>query len=414
MLDDIVENENDLNVNISKTDVNDSFVNETLKMDVNDSLKTVIDNEPIDEEIRLTPKPRSTPIMRRHQGHRHDFLAKPLTVKKDIEQSFKPIDESPSKSPIKILEEVQKQNDNPILDIKGDKKEKVKKINEPCSFLDETKEEVKEKKVKLDKNELKTELTTKELIKETKPKKKKYKIPDYNAMTDEEKSRCRMRFKSRFFLLRDTWGNTIPEINDSMTLYELHELYESYVRSIHIKDSSGKYKVYLVIMWLVIEFVCIKIGLDVGGYAMSQFKSMNKYERMLIELGEKNYSYGMEGSNDWPVEFNILFMALINAITFIVIKWLSHHVNAETAENLVTMFTNMFSGETLQPGQVLFGGKPHEQAEYDGLTETPRRQQGQDPINMILNLGNAFLSQQQKSVNNQPTKPQSFKPVYDD
>ena len=42
---------------------------------------------------------------------------------------------------------------------------------------------------------------------------------------------------------------------------------------------------------------------------------MNKYEHLLIELGEKNYV--PEGSK-WPVEIRLLFTIVINAAIFII------------------------------------------------------------------------------------------------
>ena len=52
-------------------------------------------------------------------------------------------------------------------------------------------------------------------------------------------------------------------------------------------------------------------------FTKQQIVNMNKYEYLLIELGEKNYV--PEGSK-WPVEIRLLFTILINAAIFIVTK----------------------------------------------------------------------------------------------
>jgi hypothetical protein len=196
-------------------------------------------------------------------------------------------------------------------------------------------------------------------VKEAVVKKKKYKTPEYHLMGLEEQGKHRARFKAQFFLLKDTWGNAIPEINDQMSLVEIHELYEMYIKNIHIKSTTGKYKVYMVIMWLGIEFICIKIGLNVSGYTMSQFKSMNKYERLLLELGEKNYSSSLlNDNNDWPVEVNIIFMALVNAVVFIIIKVLAEYIGEGFANTITEMMSTYLSGADPNPGNILFGGQP--------------------------------------------------------
>ena len=53
---------------------------------------------------------------------------------------------------------------------------------------------------------------------------------------------------------------------------------------------------------------------------MMQISSMDRYDRLLIELGEKNYStYG----SSWPVEIRILLLALFNAALLIGVNMLT-------------------------------------------------------------------------------------------
>ena len=56
---------------------------------------------------------------------------------------------------------------------------------------------------------------------------------------------------------------------------------------------------------------------DMQDFTKQQILQMNKYEHLLIELGEK--SYVPEGSK-WPVEIRLLFTIIIQAAIFIITK----------------------------------------------------------------------------------------------
>ena len=106
-------------------------------------------------------------------------------------------------------------------------------------------------------------------------------------------------------------------------------------------------------MFLVIELLATQVlGLPCNGYTMAQMRSMSKYERLLIELGEKWY---VPGGSDWPVEYRIIFLALFNALVFMGIKWLAKYVGEGAAESLVNAViggtvNNDSGGSTTEPG----------------------------------------------------------------
>ena len=103
----------------------------------------------------------------------------------------------------------------------------------------------------------------------------------------------------------------------------------------------GSYKAYLVIMLACIELFCVQVlGLNLGGYTFNQLALMNRYEKLLIELGEK--SYGSVGSS-WPVEARIIFMTLINAIIFLVIRLVASYLGAglgDIMQQIVNSYLN--------------------------------------------------------------------------
>lgn len=269
-------------------------------------------------------------------------------------------------------------------------------------------------------------------------------VPRYSEMAPEEQAQYRAQFRTKFGILRDAWPNyRIPDIVDTMPLEQVHAEYDVYVRHIYINRDVDKYRVYLVIMWLLIELCCNKLGLNIGGYTVSQMRSMPKYEQLLIELGETNYkTYESEGGSSapWPVEIRIFFMALVNAVTFIVIKMLASYtqIGENMATTIIDGLTTYLAGGTPQPGQLLFGGPAPNPAgttttTVPGGVDTPPLTApgpfgGIDIASLLGNLGTMFLQNRTSTTTPAPAPapmahpaggPQTptasrFRPLYDD
>src|SRR5665647_3514081 len=115
----------------------------------------------------------------------------------------------------------------------------------------------------------------------------------------------------------------IPAFDHTIPLNIIHQHYERYVHQIHMDKSVGNYQVYLLILFAGIELFCVKVlGLDMGGYCVNQITMMNKYERLLVELGEKS---SLSVTSSWPVEARIVGLALFNGIIFLVIKLIASY-----------------------------------------------------------------------------------------
>ena len=73
---------------------------------------------------------------------------------------------------------------------------------------------------------------------------------------------------------------------------------------------------------------------DMQGFTQQQIVSMNSYEKLLIELGEKSY---VPSGSKWPVELRLLFVIIMNAGFFIVGKL----VMRKTGANLMGMLNSI-------------------------------------------------------------------------
>ena len=144
-------------------------------------------------------------------------------------------------------------------------------------------------------------------------------MPDYESMAPEEQARWRSDFRVKMAILREAYPKfRIPEFPEATALEVIHQHYERYVHQVHVDNSVGNYKTYLFIFFAGVELFCVKVlGLDMGGYLINQLSMMNRYERLLVELGEKT-NVSVESS--WPVEARIAGLALLNAVIFLVVK----------------------------------------------------------------------------------------------
>lgn len=177
-------------------------------------------------------------------------------------------------------------------------------------------------------------------------------IPNYSAMTFLEQEQHRANFITKYGILRNAWPNyAIPEITPDMTLEQIHAQYDIYVRHIHINEEVSKYKIWLIIAWLLMEIFLRRSGLDSIGFTVYEISSMRSYESLLIQLGEINYkSSSLAGPNsDWPPHYTIFFNSLVSMITFIALKMLTSYVGPETANTIMYNVKTLLGGSTPQP-----------------------------------------------------------------
>jgi hypothetical protein len=150
-------------------------------------------------------------------------------------------------------------------------------------------------------------------------------IEEVSRNDNEEDLKRELMFK--FELMKRSYKNTvIPEFTIHSDYKNMQRTYDNTIRQVNIDSNIETYKSYLITGFYIVEFVMgYWLKFDMQDFTKQQIVGMNKYEHLLIELGEK--SYVPEGSK-WPVEIRLLFTIIINAAIFIITKMVMKKVGS--------------------------------------------------------------------------------------
>lgn len=166
-------------------------------------------------------------------------------------------------------------------------------------------------------------------------------IPLEEEIEDEEDKKRELLFK--FELLKKSYKNShaeIPEFTVHSDYNNMKKVYDHAVKKLSLDTTIENYKTYLIGGFMIIEYIFGNwLSFDMQGFTQQQIMSMNSYEKLLIELGEKSY---IPESKQWPVEIRLLFLIIINAAFFIISKMILR----KTGSNLMSMFNSMNTANT--------------------------------------------------------------------
>jgi len=157
----------------------------------------------------------------------------------------------------------------------------------------------------------------------------------YAGLSPEEREKKeKEEFLWRFRILKKQYGKSstipIPEWNEFSDITHMKTSYERTIRELYLDDAVESYRTYLIGGWMAIEYVSTQIlEIDMSGFTNQQIRMMYKYDRYLIELGEKSYS---QWQLNLPVEIRLLGMILLQAALFYLGKIIHANYGARAGE----------------------------------------------------------------------------------
>ena len=164
---------------------------------------------------------------------------------------------------------------------------------------------------------------------------------EYAGMTPEEKeAKQKEEYIWRFKIMKKKYKNKdIPSFNEHDDLSTMMTTYERTKKELELDMNVETYRNYLVGGFMITEFVCSNwMEIDFNGFTAQQMLLMDKYDSLLIELGERSY-------NRWhmnlPVEIRLIGFIIIQAGLFYLGKIIAAKADTSVAE--------LFRGFTGQP-----------------------------------------------------------------
>lgn len=140
----------------------------------------------------------------------------------------------------------------------------------------------------------------------------------YPPIEDEETQKERNAVYFKYEVLKRMHPNiNIPEFTDFSDPKVMASRYEMLTKKLSLDSSVENWKRYMIVAVMGCEVVLGKMNFDMEGFAQQQITSMNTYDKLLIELAEKNYT---PNGSKWSPEVQLCMMMFMNIAMFLVSK----------------------------------------------------------------------------------------------
>ena len=152
-----------------------------------------------------------------------------------------------------------------------------------------------------------------------KDSRKVYRDVNYVSQGEEDEHKKKRDILFRFDILRKSYKDSnLPDFSMHSDYTMMKNTYESVIRRLSLDGKVETYRTYLVGGFMGVEYLLGRfLKFDMEGFTKHQVTSMNSYERLLIELGEKSY---LKGGKESSVEFRLICLIIVQTVIFLVGK----------------------------------------------------------------------------------------------
>lgn len=136
---------------------------------------------------------------------------------------------------------------------------------------------------------------------------------------EEEEDIEKRSYLDKFAILKRKYKDfKMPEMSPYSDINSMKRTYESAVKQLHLDSTVETYKKYLIGGFSLTQFLFSKfLKIDMTGFAEQQILSMNQYEQILVEIGEKSY---FKAPSQMAPEFKLVMLIGFNAVIFLISK----------------------------------------------------------------------------------------------
>ncbi|MDC3332910.1 hypothetical protein OAV62_01580 [bacterium] len=107
----------------------------------------------------------------------------------------------------------------------------------------------------------------------------------------------------------------IPEFSVHSDYKAIKRTFDSVHKNLQIDDNVMQYKMYMKVGFMMMETIMGKwMGLPMDGFSAAQVRNMVRYEKLLVEIGEKSY---VDEASQLPVELRLLWVMITQACFFL-------------------------------------------------------------------------------------------------
>lgn len=320
-----------------------------LHLDLMENKKKLKKNLPPVILKKPAPKPLAPPIQKKDPPAetvpKEIEIEIPLQDKKEAQISISK-KEGKEKDKKESEEKDKKSKDNKDLEEKDDNENIIEEAPEPHQDEDEDVEEEKDDEEMLkefgEDEEEKEEPEPPNTVEDAQEQEKTEDSLD-SLSPEEKEEQEKQEYIWRFKILKKQYKNrNIPSYNEHDDLQQMKNEYKTIVKEIVLENNVESYKSYLIGGFMAMEFVFGNVfGINLSGFTSEQMLIMDKYEVMLIELGERPYS---SWSSNLPIEIRLIMFTFWQAILFYVAKMLMD----KGAPNVSSLFGGI-TGKPQQP-----------------------------------------------------------------